>query len=517
MTLGFAALALAPDLDLIVGAHRGPTHSVGAVVLVALATWFVVGRQARRGRWTIACAAAYGSHLLLDWFGLDTSAPFGIPALWPLSSAYFQAPWPVFLPVSRRIHQPDLFWIPNALAVARELLILVPIVMLVASRRRRTSRRLGNGVVAVAIAMLSAGAAVERLSARQPLVDSNVERRTQDPPRKPVADGRHAQESRPYGDAVARYLNGEFKEALTALDALPAADIKTQERDLKRDPSLIQAAVMLHTEAAQAAGLDDPVVRFHFTLAHQLLIELRRIQPPGEFERGWYLLASAVLQGGKSVNDADEMLDEARGLFPRDPELLASTGAAFELRTYAAGDIRAQQFRPTAIRTFDPDADMRRELQSAARYLSEAATLAPESDESHLRLGRVLHRLGQIDRAAAELDLVRGRAVDGALKYLAALFQASLESTRHRPERAADLYLEALATVTAQSALVGLSHAYYEMGRGEEAGQALQNVFRLPSNHPDPWFAYIAGDAWHADTRLKAMRALVTRPPVIRR
>jgi tetratricopeptide (TPR) repeat protein len=513
MTLGFAALGIAPDLDLIVGAHRGPTHSVGAVVLVALATWFVVGRQARRGRWTIACAAAYGSHLLLDWFGLDTSAPFGIPALWPLSSAYFQAPWPVFLPVSRRIHQPDLFWIPNALAVARELLILVPIVMLVASRRRRTSRRLGNGVVAAAIAMLSAGAAVERLSARQPLVDSNVERQTQDAPRKPDVDGRHAQE-RPYGDAVARYLNGEFKEALAALVALPAADIKTQERDLKRDPSLIQAAIMLHTEAAQAAGLDDPVVRFHFGLAHQLLIELRRIQPSGEFERGWYLLASAVLQGGK--NDADEMLDEARGHFPRDPELLVSTGAAFELRTFVAGDIRAQQFLPTATRTFDPDADMRRALQSAARYLSEAATLAPESDESHLRLGRVLHRLGQIDRAAAELDLVRGRAVDGTLKYLAALFQASLESARHRPERAADLYLEALATVTAQSALVGLSHAYYEMGRGEEAGRALQNVFRLPSNHPDPWFSYMTGDAWHADTRLKAMRALVTRPPVIR-
>ena len=52
---------------------------------------------------------------------------------------------------------------------------------------------------------------------------------------------------------------------------------------------------------------------------------------------------------------------------------------------------------------------------------------------------------------------------------------------------------------------------------GEEAAQALQKVFRLPSNHPDPWFAYIAGDAWHVDSRLKAMRALVTRPPVIRR
>jgi tetratricopeptide (TPR) repeat protein len=513
LTLGFAALGIAPDLDLIVGAHRGPTHSVGAVALVALATWLVVGRHARRGRWALACAAAYGSHLLLDWFGLDTSAPFGIPALWPLSSAYSQAPWPVFLPVSRRIHQPDLFWLPNALAVARELLILVPIVMLVASRRRRMSGRLGNRAIAVTIAMLSTGAAVERLSATH----SSVERYTQDAPKKAVVDARQEKDGRPYGEAVARYLNGGFKEALTALNALPSADIKSQERELKRDPSLIQAAVMLHTEAAHAAGLDDSVVRFHFTLAHQLLIELRRIQGPGEFERGWYLLASAVLQGGKSVNDADAILDEARGLFPRDPELLVSTGAAFELRTFVAGDAGAQQFLPTATRTFDPDADMRRALQSAARYLGEAATLAPESDESHLRLGRVLHRLGQIDRAAAELDLVRERAVDGTLKYLAALFQASLESARQRPQRAADLYLEALATVTAQSGLVGLSHAYYEQGRGEEAAQTLQKVFRLPSNHPDPWFAYLAGDAWHLNMRLKAMRALVTRPPVIRR
>jgi predicted Zn-dependent protease len=454
---------------------------------------------------------------VLDWFGLDTSAPFGIPALWPFSSAYFQAPWPIFLSVSRRIHQPDLFWIPNALAVARELLILVPIVMLVASRRRRASRRLGNGAIAAAIAMLSTGTAVERLSARQPLVDSSVERHTQDPPGKPVVDGRHAQEGGPYGDAVARYLKGEFKEALAALDTLRSADIKTQARDLKRDPSLIQAAVMLHTEAAYAAGLDDPAVQFHFTLAHQLLIELRGIQAPGEFERGWYLLASAVLQGGKSVNTADEVLDEARGLFPRDAELLVSTGAAFELRTFVAGDARAQQFLPTTIRTFDPDADMRRALQSAARYLGEAAALAPENYESHLRLGRILHRLGQIDRAAAELDLVRQRAVDTTFKYLAALFQASLESGRQRPQRAAELYLEALATGTAQSGLVGLSHAYYELGRDEEAAQALQRVYKLPSNHPDPWFGYIAGDAWHFDTRVKQMRSLVTRPPVIRR
>ena len=57
--------------------------------------------------------------------------------------------------------------------------------------------------------------------------------------------------------------------------------------------------------------------------------------------------------------------------------------------------------------------------------------------------------------------------------------------------------------MTAQSALVGLSHAYYEMGRGEEAGRALQNVFRLPSNHPDPWFSYMVVSSWSQSVRLQ--------------
>jgi inner membrane protein len=166
-TAGFAALGVAADLDLLVGAHRGPTHSVGAIVLVAIVTWLVLGRRPGRARWAVASAAAYGSHLLLDWLGSDTSAPFGIPALWPFSSAYLQAPWPLFLAVSRRIHQPELFWIPNALAIAREVLVLLPVVVLVGYRSRRSRGRLRNGAIAVAITMVGMSAAAEHLSARQ--------------------------------------------------------------------------------------------------------------------------------------------------------------------------------------------------------------------------------------------------------------------------------------------------------------------------------------------------------------
>jgi membrane-bound metal-dependent hydrolase YbcI (DUF457 family) len=137
-TLAFAILGIAADLDLLAGAHRGPTHSMAAALLVGVAAWLVVrGRNARAVRIATACALAYGSHVLLDWLGTDTSPPVGVPALWPISSAYFEAPWHIFDPISRRFSQPALFWMPNVVAVTRELLILVPIVALVWLARTR--------------------------------------------------------------------------------------------------------------------------------------------------------------------------------------------------------------------------------------------------------------------------------------------------------------------------------------------------------------------------------------------
>jgi inner membrane protein len=514
-TLGLAALGIAADLDLVVGAHRGASHSLGAVAFVALVSWCLIGARPGRGRWTAAIAAAYGSHLLLDWLGSDTSAPFGIPALWPLTSTYYQAPWPLFSAVSRRIHQPELFWMPNARALAREVLILLPIVVLVGYKVRRGRGRLRNRAVAAAIAMVGMSPAAEHLSARQaPGLPQPG------PPRVFVED---APQGSAYVQAVVRYLAGDFENAVTALRALPESEVRSQERNLQKEPRWIQAAVMAHTEAASAPGIEDRAQQFHFLRARQLIGELRRIQSPGEFQRAWYLLASALLQAEKSVNDAEDLLGEARGIFHQDPELLVSTGTAFELRTFITAGVLAQQPVPSAVRT--PDTDLRRDLQSAVRYLSEAAKMASESpasapeispviDEAHLRLGRVLHRLGQTDRAVEELDVVRRRAADMSFKYLAALFEASVESTRRRPRRATELYLEALATFQAQSALVGLSHAYYEQGQDQEAARVLQTVFRLSSKQPDPWFAYLLGDAWHAARRLKAMRALVTQPPV---
>jgi len=134
----FAAAGMAADLDLLVGAHSGPTHGIGAALIVGAVSWIILRRRHVPGSGSRACATtlAYASHTLLDWLGTDSSPPIGIMALWPFSHRYFESPWHVFMAISRRYWLPE-FWTFNALALARELVILLPLAWLVFTARRR--------------------------------------------------------------------------------------------------------------------------------------------------------------------------------------------------------------------------------------------------------------------------------------------------------------------------------------------------------------------------------------------
>ena len=133
----FAALAMFPDSDLLFHVHRGPTHSVAAALLAGLVTFAVV----RNARLSIAAACAYATHPLLDWLGADTSWPRGVMALWPLTREHYKSAVEVFDSVWRRNETPD-FWVHNIKAVAREIVILTPLVWLAWHRRVN-----GGGVV----------------------------------------------------------------------------------------------------------------------------------------------------------------------------------------------------------------------------------------------------------------------------------------------------------------------------------------------------------------------------------
>src|SRR5262245_55678989 len=100
LTVGCACLAILPDADLLwltlsPRGHRTITHSIGAVILVGLVAAILSrtkmsdtsGTQVFDGvrparhlprpvvRFALMCAAAYSTHLLLDWLGVDNFPP----------------------------------------------------------------------------------------------------------------------------------------------------------------------------------------------------------------------------------------------------------------------------------------------------------------------------------------------------------------------------------------------------------------------------------------------------------
>lgn len=137
-----AAAAVFPDVDLLVDSHRTYTHSVAAVALVGLIAWLSLRRRTPLAlRVALTIAIAYGSHILLDWLGKDTSTPAGVTALWPFSSRFYVSGLNVFGEVSRRYWRMDEFVNGNFRVMVRELLILGPVAALAWWLRSVTSEQ----------------------------------------------------------------------------------------------------------------------------------------------------------------------------------------------------------------------------------------------------------------------------------------------------------------------------------------------------------------------------------------
>ncbi len=99
-----------PDCDFLIGfavgrpglVHRGVSHTIAAAIAFGVLAG-MVARWRRDDRFVpaaLAFAAAYGSHLLLDWLTIDSRPPAGGQFLWPFSDAYYIAPIRMF----REIH-----------------------------------------------------------------------------------------------------------------------------------------------------------------------------------------------------------------------------------------------------------------------------------------------------------------------------------------------------------------------------------------------------------------------------
>jgi hypothetical protein len=144
-------LSSAPDLDYLPGLatgslnafHQGPTHSLAAVTLAALAVAAIPPLRRVCGtrsafRFFLFAWSLMLVHLLLDVFTADFRPPIGIPLFWPFTSAPVHGT-PAIFPAWSKMALSDLFTAPNLRPVLVEsltsLALLLPTFLL--TRRRR--------------------------------------------------------------------------------------------------------------------------------------------------------------------------------------------------------------------------------------------------------------------------------------------------------------------------------------------------------------------------------------------
>jgi inner membrane protein len=134
-----AGLAMLPDIDLLVpDAHRTATHSVTAAAIVFIIAAVVTGKVTRQA---VLCGTAYASHLLLDWLGADNFPPRGLQVFWPFSRHWYISDLDLFRQTARQHFFTPPIIRRNTIAVAQEIAILAPIVVVLWLVRIKTAAR----------------------------------------------------------------------------------------------------------------------------------------------------------------------------------------------------------------------------------------------------------------------------------------------------------------------------------------------------------------------------------------
>ncbi len=126
-----AAMAVAPDLDILVGVAPHLHAQRWAVAIVAAGSLARFCARALRARPPLPrWPRRTRSHLALDWTSKDTSLPSGLTALWPFTSHYYKSGLDLFGEISRRYWLPDEFIIGNVKAAMWEFVLLAPCLFL---------------------------------------------------------------------------------------------------------------------------------------------------------------------------------------------------------------------------------------------------------------------------------------------------------------------------------------------------------------------------------------------------
>lgn len=146
MILFFVFLANLADFDFLPGFLIGQpnlyhrhfwSHSIGGSVAVGFlfAILFYWKGWGRFGRCFVVFTMVYFSHVALDFWGVDTLDPVGVPMFWPINSEYIMAPFSLFMSVHKSGESGNFIQsllVPhNFIAAGREALVVLPMLAIV--------------------------------------------------------------------------------------------------------------------------------------------------------------------------------------------------------------------------------------------------------------------------------------------------------------------------------------------------------------------------------------------------
>jgi tetratricopeptide (TPR) repeat protein len=137
---------------------------------------------------------------------------------------------------------------------------------------------------------------------------------------------------------------------------------------------------------------------------------------------------------------------------------------------------------------------LRSVLETARAEYETAAAAAPDLFEARLRLGRVLWRLGQPEKARGHFEWVIASTAHAGFRYLAHLFLGRVHEDRSRWIEAEQQYRAAIDLQPgSEVAAVALSHVRFLQGDTESAREILAaSLERVRSPvGVDPWVSYL--------------------------
>lgn len=313
-----------------------------------------------------------------------------------------------------------------------------------------------------------------------------------------------------YADILAEYQSGNQTLALQQLARLDseALDAGFESLIAKLSAALGQTAAAMHTEAALRSPVPITVsaAAHHLDLATRLVEngqpvkgKLARPLPKtplwpvtAEFRRLWYLTVLTALEGNGQLTPSAKYAEQARQLYPKDPDVLLLSAIAEEMRASARTEGIAE-------------GDRRKSLQHAEQYLRAVVEASPDRLEAQLRLGRVLSLRHDLPAAREVLLRVAG-APDLRLRYLSALFLGAACDAQQDAVSAETWYAKAVAAMpSGQAAVLAVSESRYRSGDVRGAASILPGAVRNP-DAADPWWTYVFGEHWRTPILLDALR-----------